>query len=397
MTPSRTATVDPLCNRAAFVGDVTIPDNTHLQLSQPFTKTWRIRNTGHCTWTTGYSLVFIGGDQMSAPASVPLPVNVAPQQTVDLSADMIAPKALGDYRGIWKLQAADGRIFGVGDTGQENMWARIVAVPPAYSTPTVPSAVTPTITVTAAASLTATVELTPTLAAQFNLASSPCDAQWQSNIGVLACPGKEGDAKGFVLRLENAQLEDGTTASLPSLLTFPHDSADGYILGVYPEYSVQPGDHFQASVGCEKNAAACSALFRLSYLDTASTPHDLWTLGEFYDGKSFNLNLDLSQLAGQKVKLVLSVSSLGDAKGDRALWVDPRIVRLAVPTATVTDTPTALPSSTVAPSPTTAPTLTATAAPLPTPVPTPAPQLSPVQQVFDSVINFFQRLFAPQP
>ena len=41
----------------------------------------------------------------------------------------------------------------------------------------------------------------------------------------------------------------------------------------------------------------------------------------------FTVDLDLSPLAGQDVKFVLTVLSLGDASNDRALWVQPRIVR----------------------------------------------------------------------
>jgi hypothetical protein len=341
---------------------------------------------------------------MGNPASVPLPINVAPQQTVDLSVDMTAPDAAGHYEGLWRLQTADGTVFGVGDPAKDNLWVRISAIAPAFSTPTATAEpptstftagpATATVTLTASASATATTESTAAPQMPYSFAANPCEAQWQSNMGVLECPGKEGDAKGFVLPMERAQLEDGTTASLPSLLTFPHASSDGYILGVFPEYQVQAGDHFQASVGCEKDATACSVLFRLSYLDASSTPHDLWTLGEFYDGKVFNLDFDLSGLVGQKVKFVLDVSSLGDATGDRALWVDPHIMRFAVPTATITDTPTAVPSST----PTLVPTATAPATLTPTPlvlptaaVPAPA-QPSSVQQVFNSIISFFQQL-----
>ena len=40
-----------LCNKAEFVEDVTIPDNTRIPPATYFTKTWRIRNAGYCTWT----------------------------------------------------------------------------------------------------------------------------------------------------------------------------------------------------------------------------------------------------------------------------------------------------------------------------------------------------------
>ncbi len=328
-----------------------------------------------------------------------MPYNVAPGQTVDVSVDMAAPDTAGHYEGIWQLQSADGKTFGVGPGGTENVWVRIRVIAPAYSTETPqPALLTATMTEPATATLppsqTATVEpsATPGSETTYDFAENMCSAQWQSNTGVRPCPGKEGDANGFVLSLAQAQLEDGTTTSLRTILTFPRDSADGYILGVYPDYEVQPGDHLQASVGCEYGSTTCSVLFRISYLDQASNSHDLWTLGEFYDGKYFNLDLDLSPEAGQKVKFVLYVSSLGSATGDRALWVAPRIVHFpaAQPTVTETSTPTAIASTA-----TLSPASKATATPIlmPTAAPTPATQPSPVQQVLDSIVSFFQQLF----
>jgi hypothetical protein len=124
-----------------------------------------------------------------------------------------------------------------------------------------------------------------------------------------ALPGLSGDPNGFVIGSDRAYLEDGSTSMRPTLLTVPQASPDGYVLGLYPPYEVQPGDHFQATVSCQQNATGCSALFRVSYLDTAGAPHDLWSLGEFYDGQYFKLDLDLSQLAGQKIQFVLNVGA----------------------------------------------------------------------------------------
>ncbi len=75
---------------------------------------------------------------------------------------------------------------------------------------------------------------------------------------------------------------------------------------------------------------ACSALFQISYIDFSGSKNDLWTIGEFYDGKYSNADIDLSRLAGMKVKFVLSVSALGSPVDDRALWIAPHIVHLPV-------------------------------------------------------------------
>ncbi|HEY5270416.1 MAG TPA: NBR1-Ig-like domain-containing protein, partial [Anaerolineales bacterium] len=57
------------CDKAAFVTDVNYPDGTSLASGTPFTKIWRVKNVGTCTWTTSYRLVFAGGDIMGASAS----------------------------------------------------------------------------------------------------------------------------------------------------------------------------------------------------------------------------------------------------------------------------------------------------------------------------------------
>src|ERR1700690_3376356 len=81
-------TVTPLaapvieCEAAAFVKDVTISDGTSLGRSANFTKIWRIQNVGTCSWSPSFSVVFVGGYQMSAPYSVGLSDYVNPGQKI---------------------------------------------------------------------------------------------------------------------------------------------------------------------------------------------------------------------------------------------------------------------------------------------------------------------------
>jgi hypothetical protein len=44
------------CDAAAFVSDVTYPDGSDVTLGSTFTKIWRLKNVGTCTWTL-YALV----------------------------------------------------------------------------------------------------------------------------------------------------------------------------------------------------------------------------------------------------------------------------------------------------------------------------------------------------
>ncbi len=114
------------CNRAAFVSDVTIPDGTLLGKGDDFTKTWRLRNTGSCTWNASYQLIFKEGDAMGGPASKQLtPGNVSPGQTVDISVDLEAPNSNGEYRGDWLIRSDAGIVFGVGTSGEVSFYVEI--------------------------------------------------------------------------------------------------------------------------------------------------------------------------------------------------------------------------------------------------------------------------------
>jgi hypothetical protein len=108
--PAPTATQD--CDKADFVTDVTIPDDTVLDPGESFTKTWRLKNAGNCSWTPAYAVVFSNGDSLSGPATQALTTNVNPGQTVDISIDLKAPSTPGTYRGDWRLRNAAGVTFG---------------------------------------------------------------------------------------------------------------------------------------------------------------------------------------------------------------------------------------------------------------------------------------------
>ena len=77
-----------------------------------FRMTWRLRNTGTCTWDPSYRFGFLAGERMRGPHSLPLGETVPPGGEIELSVNLIAP-AEGIYWGKWQLFAPDGRPFGV--------------------------------------------------------------------------------------------------------------------------------------------------------------------------------------------------------------------------------------------------------------------------------------------
>ncbi|HTP00158.1 MAG TPA: NBR1-Ig-like domain-containing protein [Anaerolineales bacterium] len=147
-TPAATGTPTPIqtgtptlppasCDRAQFIADVTVPDGTVFAPGTGFLKTWRLKNIGSCTWTTGYAMVFDVGEKMSGPDSVPMPKTVSPGQTVDVSLNLAAPSTAGSYRGYWEFQNASGIRFGLGNGGTKSWWVDIrVSGSAATATPT---------------------------------------------------------------------------------------------------------------------------------------------------------------------------------------------------------------------------------------------------------------------
>jgi hypothetical protein len=113
--PLATATNQPVvaaptvgCDAAQFITDVTIPDGTSFSGGATFTKTWRLKNIGTCTWNSSYTLVFDSGSNMGGASSTPLASSVAPGGSIDVSVNLQAPSADGTYRGFWGLANASG-------------------------------------------------------------------------------------------------------------------------------------------------------------------------------------------------------------------------------------------------------------------------------------------------
>ena len=140
LPPTQTPSITPVpCNRAEFVSDVNYPDKTNVLPGTSFTKTWRLQNTGSCTWTSGYSVVYVQGNRMSAPDFNPVTSgSVASGAQVDASMPLVAPGVPGTYRGDFMLRAPDGTRFGIGPAGNSVFWVEIVVpTPTATPTPTV--------------------------------------------------------------------------------------------------------------------------------------------------------------------------------------------------------------------------------------------------------------------
>jgi len=172
-TPVPDVTAESGCTlNASFAADVTIPDESELQPGVSFVKTWRIRNSGTCDWEAGFHLVFVGGDQLGAPASVSAPATVS-GASADVSVPMTAPSARGSYKGNWRMQSADGQVFG------STVWVIIVVPSPVTATP-VPTS-TPTPTRTSQPTATTTPPAAPSDLTMTTLPSGYVSLVWKDN------------------------------------------------------------------------------------------------------------------------------------------------------------------------------------------------------------------------
>jgi hypothetical protein len=107
---------DPNCAKASLVAE-NPPDDVLVRPGQTFWKTWTLKNTGTCTWTAAYNLVFSSGELMGGLTSYPLNDDVAPGEQKDISIFLKAPDADGEATGYWELQSPWNSTFGVGPSG----------------------------------------------------------------------------------------------------------------------------------------------------------------------------------------------------------------------------------------------------------------------------------------
>lgn len=151
VTPGPTKTSGPTtsCDKVTFVSDLDVPDGKVFAPGASFTKTWRVKNTGTCTWTTSYKLVFVSGEQMGAAATeFNLKSTINPNTTVDISVDLKAPANNGNFRGYWQFKNAQGAPFGLGGAADKPFWVDITVKGGTITSTPVVGGATPTRTST---------------------------------------------------------------------------------------------------------------------------------------------------------------------------------------------------------------------------------------------------------
>ena len=111
VSPSPSALPAVCTDRASFVSDVTVRDDSDVTVGTAFVKIWRLQNAGTCTWTPGYALSFVGGDLMAgADATIASPGPAGSQS--EISVNLSAPASPGTYTGQWQMKNLLQKPFG---------------------------------------------------------------------------------------------------------------------------------------------------------------------------------------------------------------------------------------------------------------------------------------------
>lgn len=347
--PPTSAPPSAPCDLAQFVGDITVADGTILPTESTFTKIWRVKNIGTCTWTKNYSLRFVDGTDLGVRKIYPFDGRVSPGEVVDIAVELTAPAKAGNYQSYYMLANEDEKLFGVGTGGKAALSVKITTIKPIADY-------------------------------RYDLASAFCLASWKSNAGNLPCPGNSKSANGFVLFLDKPRLEGNRLENEPTLWTRPPKGKGSWIQGVYPTFKVKNGDHFIAEIGCLDQSSGCKVTFTLQYQIPGNKVQTLGEWNEIFDGKTTIVDADLSFLADKQIKLILTVTNNAKEGNPNAFWFVPSVRTGGLsPTKTPTPTPTATavpPNTPTATAPLPAsptPTPTGTGTPIVIPLPTATP------------------------
>ncbi len=115
-SPTVTSTpTEIICDDLQFISDSTVPDGTSMTPGQEFVKTWKVKNTGTCTWTTSYRLMLAYTSSASAAMggqTTFLSTAVPPNTEAEISVTLKAPTKSGTYSGYWRLANNNNIFFG---------------------------------------------------------------------------------------------------------------------------------------------------------------------------------------------------------------------------------------------------------------------------------------------
>jgi len=287
VTPSPNVTP---CDAAIFDADLTFPDGVVMRPGTHFTKIWRIKNTGSCTWNNAYSVVFKEGNAMGGTPSFSLQdTEVAAGETTTVSVDLIAPNTNGRHRGEWNLRNTKGVTFG-------KFWVEI--------------------------------NVSSSAADEFVFADNMCTAEWRGGSEVLECPGDPKNEAGYAIRDIAPKFEGGYVDDEPAMVMSPPRSGGANeISGAFLPVVVPAGTHFRAVIGCLDDSIECDVTLNIRYSLEGGQEQSLGQWFETHDGdyQAIDVALDPLGMADKEVAFIFSVTANTNGKEHKVFWLRPTI------------------------------------------------------------------------
>ncbi|MBK9925634.1 MAG: hypothetical protein IPP66_10110 [Anaerolineales bacterium] len=295
VTSTPLASATPVCDQGLFVKDVTIPDGTLFAPGDTFTKTWRIKNAGACTWS-GYSLVFDSGDSMSATSPIAIGT-LSPGQEVDLSVNLKAPATNGSYRSYWRIRNASGVLIPILSGYQGTSFFADIKV--------------------------------GVFSSGYDFYTRAPSATWITGAGTITFGGPDTNTSGFTMYRDGQRMEDGSSPGAKVLETHPQFVDNGVISGRFPAYNVVVGEHFTAKIGflaqADGTCGTGNVKFQLNYKESGGAVTPLGEWSDTCDGTMKNVDVDLTSLKGKSVEFILAILANGSSAQDWAVWIAPQI------------------------------------------------------------------------
>jgi hypothetical protein len=166
-------------------------------------------------------------------------------------------------------------------------------------------------------------------------------ASWTNGEGPLKFPIPATSTSGAAFREKAMGLEDGTTHST-LLGTYPQQVDNGVIQGIFSEFYTDNVTReaksrdlelprrcsFMAEVGFKKGAEDTAGVrFIFGVMDASGVIEFFPAVEATYDGELDRYEVDLSHLAGKKMRFVLRVEADEASDQNWAIWINPRVVQ----------------------------------------------------------------------
>lgn len=262
-----------------------------------FTKIWRIRNIGSCTWPAGIRMVPVTSNFRSDNTEV-IERRVRPGQSIDIGVTLVTPNRSGNFSGRFLLRV-DRRVDVSNSTDDGTFNVRVVAESGA--------------------------------ALIYDFIAKPCAANWKNGRDrTLACPGRRGTETGFVRQESRVELENGNVYSL-ALWTHPEMRDGGSISGTFPAILIQNGDRLVVRVGCIFGFTRCNVAYDVFIQPLNGNRTRLFpSQSKSYDGSLvtvFDGPIDTAELRNNYISFTLRVTALSHPQQAAAAWLTMELYR----------------------------------------------------------------------